>query len=737
MMAVSTGTGRWLAAASLAAIFLPGAAMAQTAPAEESGRPAAAQAENGEIVVTAQRREEALQNVPVAISAFGAEGLADRQIMSARDLAGSVPSLDVSGQRGGNSSTSFTIRGLSELAAAIGAPTSTATYLDGIYLAVPDAAVFELDAVERIEVLRGPQGTLYGRNATAGAINIITRQPTNTLTMNAEASYGNLDAYRVKAWVSGPLSENFTASLSGAMSGRGDYLTNLYPGREGERLGKQRSRTVRGKLKFTSGDVDATLSGDYSTDRSLPTPIVYTNAANGEFVGFGDGKIIYTNAPEFVGNRSESYGGSLIVNARAGDWDLTSITAYRKNNTDINLDLFGKPAFPLTKIAGEIMRETISEEVKGFYSGERVKLTIGGNYYHEAGTYSQLRNPIPGDTRFAPVVDSTLDSYALFGQLEYDLTDTLTAVAGLRYNYEKRNFVIDYSASGQTPNPVFRGRTTDNEWPWNIGLNFKPTGDLLFYAKVSQGYLGPGFNQLPGNRFTGDPSFGRQSVLSYEIGAKTQWLDDRLTLNLAAFYYKYKDIAVRTSNGTEYLISNAASSSGKGFEAELSFTPVNGLTFSGNASWVRATYSDYCEPVEANAPRLGDAACPIAGGLPGADRSGNFLTGAPEWMWGAHAKYSTPLAGSASLQANLSYSYQSTIYYNASNDPLLSTLGGRTRLDAMLGVAFNDRVEIYLYGQNLANNRYLLNSTRFNATTIIGFTDHSPRTYGIGVKWRL
>ncbi len=727
-----------LSTAGIAASLFPVAAAAQADSAARSENSDVHQEMGGDIIVTAQRREESLQKVPVAISALGSESLANRQVVSARDLAGSVPSLDVTGQRGGNASASFAIRGLADLGSAIGSPSLTAVYLDGVYLAVPDAAVFELDAVERLEVLRGPQGTLYGRNATAGAINIITRAPTDHLTAEAELSYGNMQTYRAKAWLSGSLTEGLTASLSGALSGRGDYLTNLYPGREGEKLGARNSKTIRGKLRYEGANFDATLSGDYSRDTSVSHNVVITDLATGAYVGFGDGNVIWTSVPDFIRNKNEGYGGNLTINADVtDDLTLTSITALRKNEGNINLDFWGKPIAALTRIAGFIDRKTFSQEIKGFYTGDRLKATFGLNYYHETGGYIQIRNPTSSsDTSYSPIVASTLKAYAAFGQLEYDVTDTLTAVAGLRVNHEVRDYDIDYTRSPATPRPIFKGRLTGTDLPWNVGLNFQPTSSALLYAKVSQGYLGKGFNPLPGNGYRGDPAFAGQSVRSYEIGAKTQWFDKAVTLNVAGFYYKYNDIAARSTTLDQFLIANDADGTGKGVEMELSLNPVRGLNLSGNLSYVHATYSSYCEPLEATAPALGDAVCTTPGGQVGSDRSGNFMNDAPEWMWGVHLSYEQPLSGEASLTANVSYNHQSNSFFRASNNPLTSSMGGYNHLNAKLSFKANENFELYLYGSNLTNDRYITYSAQSTAAAIIGFVDRDPRSYGIGAKIR-
>lgn len=750
-----------VAGASIAAMSLAAQAQASDAPA--ASQPAANN-DSGteEIIVTAQRREQRLQNVPISISAVGNVELAQRNISDLQQLASAVPGLVITGEATQAAAGLISIRGISGQPSPIGQSQTVAVYIDGQYLSRPDAAFFGLDDVERIEVLRGPQGTLYGRNSTGGAVNIITRDPGTTVRGGADINYGNFNHFSAKGSLSGPLGAGFGAGISASYEKRDGFFTNIV---NGDKLGDVERYTVRGKLKYESpdGSFRAVLAGDTGRNtRTVPYRSVY-NAA-GALINYTDpwqvsvdsiaeGRIKDTTF-------TQSTGIALTMNYKAADnVEVTSLTNYRYFNSQIVYSVyFGGFGIPVVG-RGVNSAKTFSQELRTVATFGALKATIGANYYHENQTFGTASASPPtvfGDAN-APATNSVLDAFGIFTQLEYSITDQLTLVGGLRYNNESRDFLLNYGrtynptgAAGApavatppptgVPGPITPGHIGDATFIPSAGVNFQANPDMLFYAKFSRGYQAPGYNAFPGVFTNGSGglyspinTFEPEKLDAYEVGAKTQFLDRRVTLNVAGFYYKYSNLQVQHTIGPSQVeIQNAASATVKGIEGSLTVVPVRGLTLSGNLTYLDAKYDRFCEPTSQANPIAGDPIC--AGTVSDADRSGNQLTNAPKWQGGVAVSYTVPVGTLGEIHANGSYFYQSNSYFASNNEPLQAT-GSINQFDARLGFQLTGGPEIYAYGKNLTNESHLDTAARATALTIFQhYAD--PRTYGVGVRYR-
>jgi iron complex outermembrane recepter protein len=704
-----------------------------------------------EIVVTAQRREERLQDVPISISAVSSEELSKRSVTDLSGLAGAVPGLSITHFTGFNASNLVAIRGISGQPLPIGAGQVTAIYLDGVYLSRPDAAFFSLDDVERLEVLRGPQGTLYGRNATAGAINIITREPGDEIKAGLDFSFGNFDSVSAKGSITGPIVGGLSAGFSASYANHDGYVTNVTTGHD---MNARESYTLRGKLRYAADDERfvANLSADYSAVDANPAfKNLYASVAPGSaFLGLGNPKEVTNDLGSELLNQQtvRSKGIGLTLKYDASDAvELFSITSKRKVTALTVYDLDGTAAPGIVSF-GRNSSETFNQELRASISGERVRATLGGNYFREEASFD-FASGIPTAVLTNPQVkDATvLNAYALFGQFEFDLTDRLTVVGGLRFNSERRTFSLDYRAFppvGVVTGQLVSGRVEDDAFIPSAGLNFKASEDVLFYAKVSQGYQAPGFNVAPG--FPGSvDTFDAEKVWSYEAGIKSQFWDRRVTFNAAGFYYDYQDIQVRSTTGLGITsIDNAANAKIKGVEATFSVVPVSGLTLSAQATYIDAKYDSFCAPVSAGTPALADppftdAACTIplvapVAGLTYAQRAGNALNQAPEWAGGLTLDYRTPIGDAGEFNINVGYSWESNVFYTVANEVPLSS-GGWERLDARVGFKISSGPEIYVYGRNLTDDRYVGYALRASPT-LAPVIANEPRTYGIGIRHR-
>jgi iron complex outermembrane recepter protein len=689
-----------------------------------------------EVVVTAQRRVERLQDVPIAISAIGSEALAARGVSDLSSLNGAVPGLNITGFAAANASNLVSLRGVAGQPLPIGAGQATAIYLDGVYLARPEAAFFALDDVERIEVLRGPQGTLYGRNATAGAINIITREPGDQPAGGVDVSYGNYNAFAARGSFSGPLGGGFAGGLSGSYEERDGYFTDTLTMTEPD---ARDAFTVRGKLRYASpaDTFVATLAADVSetSGRDLVESIYSSSLPTGVYVGVGDYDEVSLDAAYRGRTENQGKGASLNLSYNITDaFQLTSITSYREIDSYRGYDADGTAVVQLLNVA-QSENEAWNQEIRGLLTADRVRLTAGLNYFHEKGKFGfSSRLPTLPIVPLSPYDTTKLEAFAVFGQLEFDITDRLTAVAGLRFNDEQREFTVDYSRA-PTPGFFTSGEVEDDEWIPSAGLNFKVTPDLLVYVKTSRGYQAGGFNVTPGATIPTPDTFGPEELWAYEAGLKSQFLDRRMTFNAAAFYYDYQDLQVRGTTGIGVItVDNAASATVQGIETSLSWLAVEDLTLGAHLSYTDSTYDEFCQGISGGAPQGEDPLCaPLAGQPAAADRSGNKLNQAPEWSGGLSVDYRRAI-GAGTLNLHADYSYESTVYYTPTNESVLES-GGWDKIGARIGYQLDNGTEFYLFGRNLGNHRYMVWNVRAGAT-IVQASVNEPRTYGAGLKYR-
>lgn len=717
---------------SLCALSTSVATYAQTPSRPESEQADATySAEPSDIVVTAQRREERLQDVPIAITALGNEQLSERGAVDLAGLAGAVPGLSISGFTGANASNVISIRGVTGQVLAIGAGQATAVYIDGVYLSRPDAAFFGLDDVERLEVLRGPQGTLYGRNATAGAINIITRTPSREWRGGGEVSYGNFETVAARGSISGPIGGGLAFGLSGSFNKHDGYIRNTVTG---NKLADRNAFTLRGKLRYATDDdaFSAEVAGDYTRDRA--TPVFKNGVVGGVFVGMGNPEEFSTDVgTEALTDRlTKSRGVSLTLNYEASDaLDLVSITGWRKINITSIYDADGSAA-PAAVAGADNESKTFNQEVRGVFSSGPFRATVGGNYFTEDANFGLSVTPPTAVPYFRnPFDTSDLTAWALFTQLEFDITSRLTLVGGLRYNNEKRDFAIDYRGALPTAGPLFTGRVSDEAFIPSFGVNYKLDPDVLLYAKVSKGYQAPGFNFAPGAAATKSPTFGPETLWAYELGIKSQFFDRRVTFNAAVFNYDYSDIQIRSTIGVGLTeVQNAASARLRGAEASLNVNAGSGISFAGHVTYLDAKYRDFCQAISGGDPQVNDPIC-----APGrADRSGNRLNLAPKWSGGVSVNYEGQIGNAGKLSANASYDFSSSVFYlSNANEPGVES-GDWGILNGRIGFEIDGGPEVFVYGRNLTDKRFIAFTSRVSAGSV-PVVMNEPRTYGVGLRY--
>ena len=644
------------APAALAILWAMPAAAQDAAPPQ----PDANEDQGETIVVTAQKRETDLQETPASVSAMSGATLQARQIVDIEGLAQQLPSVNF-GQTTGNAR--IAIRGVGFDNTTVGNEGRVAYHLDGVFISRPAAALTGFYDIERVEVLRGPQGTLYGRNATGGAINVIPRGPGTRLNGYAEASYGNYDAFRIEGAIGGPLAEGVGARIAFQLNERNGFGTNLTNGRDVDDLSTQ---AVRAQLHFEpTENLEIRLAADwfhqddhaysfhYLGQGSRPDPTSMPPLPGQQLTGIRAGGTVPSNLRDSTSdsgpdNRRTFWGLSANLRWDLGPVEIASVTGYRDNDFQITSDLDVTSA-PLTVYDQFERSHHFSQELR--LSGEfgRGDWMLGGYYFTESlfgGTRIALDPVVLSPAPVLPpltgfrqgyygVGQLDTDAWAVFANLRFELTRQLAIRLGARYSSEERRVDEELKLDFATPWPPFvphfpptppgARRQAADDWSSftpSATLEYRASDNLFFYATWSRGFKSGGFNlgvlQAP---------YAPERLDDYEAGVRAQWLGGRLTTNLSVFYYDYSNLQVTKIVGTAVVIENAASARLTGLEAEIVFRPVRGLQFDAALSLLDTRYKDYVSADPAR-PQLG----PI-------DLSGNELTQSPNYTINLGASY--------------------------------------------------------------------------------------------------
>ena len=625
------------------------ATSAWTTPAlAQSSAPAVAEDSDGEaIVVIARKREERIIDVPIAVTAMSQVQL---EKMGANDLSGvqgAVPNVNIVQGRGSAASANFFIRGIGQPDALQTFDPAVGVYVDGVYLSRIQGALLNLYDVQRVEVLRGPQGTLYGKNTIGGAVNIVSKKPDlDTLKGEASLTYGRFNETTGKAYVSAPLvADSLALSLAGLYDQRDGIVTDPLTGRK---FNDRDNLSGRAILRAQPSDrIEVLLSADYTRQRNaltlgyLTAPLIQTNFATGatQLVPANPyGRYSYrasTGLAPGLGQKLDHWGASATINLDlGGNLELTSITAYRKLKTDFNIDIDASQ-FEVGDVFVGIRQHQFSEELQLKYNGDRLKGVFGLYYLNEQVNSHQEAyaddlfkfGAVP--ITFTRLTDDAQNtkSYAAFGQFTYDLTEKFGLTAGLRYTREDKTYnrftttvstlgllnALTYRYPDNLPAP-FTGinKVSYDAWTPMVTLSYKPTPDTLVYASASRGFKSGGFNgRVNGNGdisvtvngvTTVRPSFAPEKVWTYEAGAKGSFLDGRVMISADVFHSDYQDFQARVGNGTNvglggsFPVLNAGKLRIQGFEVEAMVKPVTALTLTAAVGYLDAVYKRFDDP---------------------------------------------------------------------------------------------------------------------------------------------
>jgi iron complex outermembrane receptor protein len=677
-----------------------------------------------EVVVTAQRRSESLQDVPLAVTALGEDSIERRQIVDTRQIVFNVPNLTGNSNVGQQTATTFFIRGVGTTESLATVDTTVAVYVDDVYVARQGVNNFNLFDIERIEVLRGPQGTLYGRNATGGAIKIVNKAPSAEDELKLEAAAGNYNRYRFK--VSG------NTALNDSLFFRGSVLTEQGDGYSFNRtLNKDVNDLdylgARGALRWLTSDrSDLTLAVDWSRDRQ--------NGMYGSDIGGiarpRTGSLFDVVSGQDTDNEAETWGASLKYSLDLGDgWNVESITGYRNTTQAYDLDISDQPQ-PIFILTTDTESDQFSQEFK--VTGQlRDNLHVTGGLYafwEQSDVYVEDDFAPPGDGPRVPILQSgrffdvETRSIAAYAQLDYDLTERLTATLGMRYTVDQKeleanqiiNGVQGYNdgvleAAGVDLEPDF------DEFTPKLGLAYAISDELNVYASYTRGFRSGGW-QARVNAASQFKNFPAEIVDSYEAGLKASLFDGRVSWNLATFFTEYSDLFNSVPGADNTFLVATADAEIYGLESELTWRATTWLDLFANLGTLRTGYTDLIPAVDA--------------------QLGNELQRSPELQGKVGFSVDYPLAD-GDLLVNGDVFHTSEFYTNPQNDRAGET-GDFQLVNFSVGYRFGEgRYTVSANCRNCADEEYFDSILSFPASGFVMVYPGAPRFYELAIKMAL
>jgi iron complex outermembrane receptor protein len=681
-----------LAVSATPAIADPAAATAPSAdtaavPAVEAD--AAPQGGLDEIVVTASKRSESIQRTPIAVTAIGGDSIEQNRISTFRDIAGRIPGLVAPRQSSAQTTQTYSMRGIGE-PDTFPEPT-VAVYVDDVYLGRTVGSLYDTPDLERVEVLRGPQGTLYGRNSSAGAIRFITKEPTSDPSLYVSAAYGSYDNVEVKARLNGPIlaDDKLNGSISVDRHVRDGWMYDIPLDTHVNDLDLW---VVRGKLKSQLTErLSATLSGDVMFDRSSQSFYAPVNQPNGQT---GTGKktnpnITWAESGPF--NKTNAYGTAFTLQYEIDDHlKLKSVSAWRGFDGPIYYDNDGVTAIKADSYGGFIQKQ-LSEEINLNGEWDRFNFVVGAYYFNENFWNDRFGQSATSNIDNIGLISAYTNrlktkSYSIFGQANYKLSDIFTVTVGGRYVTDRRDFTATFASRANTQliepylwdyDPrVFEQRygaftnrvsvappikTFKNFTP-KLGLQAQWSKDIFQYVSYSKGFKSGGYDLRSSTVAGATNPYRPQLVTAYETGVKTRFLDGAFTANLAIFYNDVKDLQLRatspatpTSLGFSGVI-NAASGSTKGGELELAAAPTDRLRLGATAAFLKTRYKTFTAILPAN----------VAGRttLVGLD-----YPLSPKWQLSGNFDWRLPIPGPGAWRILGDVSYESRRYFDLYNTP--------------------------------------------------------------------
>jgi iron complex outermembrane receptor protein len=710
------------------------AALPATALAQSGGAPEAATSGGlEEVVVTAERREASLQSVPVAVSSLSAEAIEVRQVLQANDLQRFTPSLRMSNNITSPTNLSPSLRGsLQQDASLVVAESPFGIYVDDVYIARLNGNNVTLADIERIETLRGPQGTLYGRNTLAGAIKFVTRTPGDETWVNFRAGAGNWDQYLASFSVGGPISDNWSASISGQINSKDGQWFNRATS---EDTGLERNAAYRAKLAYTGSETfDAVFSLSYADSKNdsnqlLPggsgaVPLNQRYTSDDVVLLFDNRSLSTPTVARNVGimaERPRSDTQQLIASANLS-WDvgigtIRSITGYVRTDDYFTTDFSGRGTL---LGASDIAAEQWSQELQlqGTAFGDKLNYLVGAYYFTEDGEqpFAWFLSVLGGPTSTSQIKAST-DSISLFAQADYQLTEKLKATAGVRWVQDDK----DFSLAFQRRTPIPLGPLTDSvalddrfsEVTPKFGIDYSLDAgafdSLLLYASAARGFKSGGYNGINiTNANIARAPYGPESNWTYELGAKSEFLDRTVRVNAAAFLAKIDDLTLNATVEVlpgvfDFPVQNAGKATIQGLEVETTYVPTDNLTVYFNAAFLDGKYDE-----------LNPTSAPAVAQLPRIAGNNNRLgvkaepPQLPNYTFTLGFDYSVPTGfGRFNFGADW---YRTDDYITAATNDFI--IKAYNRFNGYVGVGFGDNWDVRLNARNIADDEQVYVGSR-------------------------
>lgn len=751
-------------------------ALAVAAPTAARAADADEGAEVETLIVTANKRAENIQDVPMSVTAVSGDHLEKVGIINATELARFIPSVAIT-QSNNNRNTTLFVRGIGTSGTNPGIESSVGIFIDGVYILAAGPLQANLQDVQTIEVLRGPQGTLYGRNTPVGAMNITSREPTATPEVQVKVRVGNYADHALSGYVGGG-SEDLAARVSFWIADRDGYETNLF---DGKNVNGSEQYGVRGRVKWQPTDtikgnfiayyahLDANCCTPETLAASSPTGIatpgfLTASAATGyPFRNFNDRD--HKVDDNYEGdNETKVYGTSATFDIELPmNLTLTSITAF--NGYKDNIKQLAADGLPQATATGQqtLRAEGYSQEFRITSPADQRLSYLGGVYlFSESLTYTSntvldrdANRLLPNGRRFTPGDNGKFyyaqdtRSWALFGQATLNITDAFRFTGGLRYSYDKKKSFLDadvnptasLAARAVFPvNHLGRLRRHEDKVTWSATVQYDLTDDIMAYALAATGYKTGGYNARAAA--AGVPvEFNAENSETYEIGVKSVLLDRKLVLNVDAYNMKLKsfqDSILNPLTGSGFIVANAGDRRVRGVEADAQFRPIQQLSLQGTLAYMDAEFTDYSAGQCYNG-KTAD------GTKPGTcNYNGLTPSQSPKWSWSLGAQYQAPITGFDGMEWFFGgdISYTGKKFLEPTLDPR-SLQESVTIYGLRAGVTGDDgRWRVTAYGKNLGDRSYFAQKTlqplnafisaggSAQATGFVGWYA-PPRTYGV------
>tara|TARA_R110002096_G_scaffold377632_3_gene571471 strand:- start:5122 stop:7239 length:2118 start_codon:yes stop_codon:yes gene_type:complete len=660
-----------------------------------------------EIIITAEKRETNIQSTPLSVTALTGDMMEKIGVRTIEDFQFFVPGITVTN----DSMAIVNIRGIGTSAFGVATDPSVTVHIDGIYQPRPTTGYQDMFDVERVELLRGPQGVLFGRNSTGGTLNIISKAPGEELEGTVGFTLGNYNKRTFSGTISGPLSDKIRGRITLLKNDRDGIYTDVGTG---DKYQDQDTFAGRVTLAFDLAEsFELVLRGDFNQERETGFPAVRTTYAQdiidaGATVPTTDLGVAFDTKP--VSN-ADVWGVSATATWTGEEVGFKSITSYRESDVDQMIDADGTDLF-LFDIGFRENSRSFSQELQfSNTSPDRLEWVVGMFFLNEDGDGGidiLFQNP-----KINIPERNVTNAYALFGQATYNVTDRLRTTAGIRYSYEKKSYGFSTVVNGAE---VDSGSPSADweAWTPRFAVDFDINDDVMAYVSASRGYKSGGFQLGDAGSF--DPEY----LWSYEAGLKSTLLDRRLRANIGVFNYDYTNLQVVEFVGGVATTSNAGKAKIKGVEAEFVARVANGFDLNATIAYLDAKYDVFFEG--------------------GEDFSGNRLANSPEWAYSFGAQYAADIGALGHLTIRGDFAWRDTVDFKRNNLPQFRS-GTYSLLNARVSYTTADELwELSLYGQNLTDNRYATYITvGRNAAgeadlnvpvTVLG----EPRQYGIQLR---